>query len=150
MNLLDLYEKQNMEEIFQYIIVPEFINNVKAYLEQKEANICARVFISHYLLWKFPEFHSILPDSPLWKLCDNIIQCVKNNSPFGNSIELYQRAFNHWKRRNSNDMIEDFQVTVNQLNHSIVNETDTDQQEGYDMLKTSLKCSIDMLKRNQS
>ena len=91
MDLLNLYEKDNIDEIIEFMSQKQFIKNVQTWLKQNNININTRLFISHYLIWKFNIFHGVPNNSLLYESCSKIIESVKNGEdiPYG-LIEVYK------------------------------------------------------------
>tara|TARA_Y100000389_G_scaffold94672_1_gene91337 strand:- start:12082 stop:12561 length:480 start_codon:yes stop_codon:yes gene_type:complete len=149
MSLVELYSIDDLDNVIEFISEKEFIKNVKMWLKSNDIKISTRVFISHYLLYKFNIFYGVPNNCLLYKMCGDIIEFVKNNKELEPGWqELYCNYFRLWKRSHSNDMINEYTETVEKLKEFREAEPDPENKEGYNIFQKTLEESIDMLKRN--
>lgn len=149
MDLFNLYKKENLDEVIEFISQKEFIINIKNWLEERKIKINTKIFISHYVLWKFNVFHGVPNNSLLYDSCSQIIESVKKNEdiPYG-LIEIYKNSFNLWKHTHANDMIEEYTETIEKLKEFKEAEPEPENKKGYEIFQNTLEESIEMLKRN--
>ena len=151
MDLLNLYQKEDLDEVIEFVSRKEFINNTKEWLEQKKIKITTKVFISHYLLWRFNVFHGVPNNSILYESCSKIIEAVKNESEIQDIvIEEYKNSFSLWKQARADDMIDEYTETIEKLKEFKEAEPVPENKQGYELFQNTLEESIDMLKRNSS
>ena len=151
MDLLNLYQKEDLDEVIEFVSQKEFINNTKEWLEQKQIKINTKVFISHYLLWKFNIFHGVPNNSLLYKSCSKITEAVKNDSEIQDiTIEEYKNSFSLWKQAHADDMIDEYTETIEKLKEFKEAEPEPENKQGYELFQNTLEESINMLKRNSS
>ena len=151
MDLLNLYQKEDLDEIITFISQKEFINYVNEWVNEKQLNINTKVFISHYILWKFNIFYGVPNNSLLYFSCSKIIDSIKNNESIDHVvIEEYKNSFHLWKKAHSDDMIDEYTETIEKLKEFKEAEPEIENKKGYEIFQNTLEGSIEMLKRNSN
>lgn len=151
MDLLNLYQKEDLDEVIELVSQKKFIHNVHEWLKKKQININTKIFISHYLLWRFNMFHGVPNNSLLYESCSKITEAVKNDQKIqGVVIEQYKNSFELWKQAHSDDMIDEYTETIEKLKEFKEAEPDPENKKGYEIFQNTLEESIEMLKRNNS
>ena len=151
MNLIKLYEKDDLDDVIEFVSQKEFITHIKEWLKEQNININTKVFISHYLLWKFNIFHGVPNNSPLYETCGIITEAVKNNQKIQDiDITNYKNYFNMWKEAHADDMIDEYTETIEKLKEFEEAEPAPENKEGYKLFQDTLEKSVDMLKRTRA
>ena len=112
-----LNEPQTFEDMTVVVSNVDILEESKNLLISKNSNISTRVFLSAWLISRFPETIENSPDPSLKATADAVITCCLNNHNFVPVLNLFKSRFESWKEQDLSKLKSELINTYKLLQH---------------------------------
>ena len=142
-NLYDLLKQpQSFADMTNIIRTKDIITKTKQLLDSKNTDISPNIFLTAWLIARFPETIENTPNELLQASANALVECCKNNCEFLGILNIFKSRFNSWKEQDISKLKEEFSI-----NYKYLCQQQLKTPESADILENTKKVILNQAKK---